>query len=372
MRITAICRGAPGLGRVVPSLALIETLAARGNVTSTFMTYGAGARYLTSRGKTVVDLGEPDGLFIDSVAPQALRILELLTHDAPDAILVDGEFFLPVALTDIGAPVIYLANPHDLLGAQNTFRRVNRILLSYADMVIMSSLSCARPNPRPALVRGTPCIEIPPLTKDVPLEHRRADGAPRVLVTTGGGSLRNEDLRVSTDTALAQILDVLTDLVDSDEVASVRVVLGCDARLPDRWQNVPTWLEISDTPVELADLYPDHDLLIARAGRNTTAEAAYCGIPTVLLPMIADAHRAVEQTDNVSVAAHRPGVFPLLEWSEPVALRKTLTHALAYTRRGVRTPGQRGNDTAADTVARLLGYGYAPPIECVLTRSSPP
>lgn len=362
MRITAICRGAPGLGRVVPSLALIETLAARGNVTSTFMTYGAGARYLTSRGKTVVDLGVPDGLFIDSVAPQVLQILDHLTHNVPDAILVDGEFFLPLALTDLGAPVIYLANPHDLLGTQNTFRRVNQILLSYADMVLMSSLTCTQPNSRPALVRGTPCIEIPPLTKDVPLEHRRADGAPRVLVTTGGGSLRNDDLRASTDAALAQILDVLTDLVDSDEVGSVRVVLGCDARLPDRWRNVPTWLEVSDVPVELAHLYPDHDLLIARAGRNTTAEAAYCGIPTVLLPMTADAHRAIEQTDNVTVAARRSGVFPLLEWNEPAALRKTLTHALAYARRGIRTPGQRGNNTAADIIARLLGYSYAPPL----------
>jgi len=38
----------------------------------TFASYGAGARFLASLGETVVDLGEPDGLFIDSVAPQAI------------------------------------------------------------------------------------------------------------------------------------------------------------------------------------------------------------------------------------------------------------------------------------------------------------
>src|SRR5450432_1944216 len=32
-----------------------------------------------------------------------------------------------------------------------------------------------------------------------------------------------------------------------------------------------------------AGMYPHHELLIARAGRNVTAEAAYCGIPAILL-----------------------------------------------------------------------------------------
>ena len=73
VNIVAVCRGAPGLGRVVPALTLTRTLAAVcGLGTVTFASYGAGARFLASLGETVVDLGEPDGLFIDSVAPQAI------------------------------------------------------------------------------------------------------------------------------------------------------------------------------------------------------------------------------------------------------------------------------------------------------------
>ena len=33
-----------------------------------------------------------------------------------------------------------------------------------------------------------------------------------------------------------------------------------------------------------------HDVLITRAGRNTLAEAAYCGIPAVVLPVALERH----------------------------------------------------------------------------------
>ena len=125
MKIVAICRGAPGLGRVTPSLALTQALASTGAgpVTTTYASYGTGARYLTARGEDVVDLGTPDGLFIDPVAPQALQVLRLVDSTRPDLVVIDGEFLLPVTLAHAPMPVVYLANPHDLTGTQNTFRQ---------------------------------------------------------------------------------------------------------------------------------------------------------------------------------------------------------------------------------------------------------
>jgi hypothetical protein len=151
------------------------------------------------------------------------------------------------------------------------------------------------------------------------------------------------------------VLDALAQFVVANQVARASVILGADASLPGRWQNRADWLDVISGPVELADLYPHHELLIARAGRNTAAEAAYCGMPTVLLPITADPHRGTEQTENVTAVAHRPNVFPLVGWNDPRELRQTLTRALAFTRRGIRPTGHRGNDAAASFVTGMLG-----------------
>lgn len=245
VNIVAVCRGAPGLGRVVPALALTRTLAAVcGPGTVTFASYGAGARFLASLGETVVDLGEPDGLLIDSVAPQALGVQDLAQDSAADLVLIDGEFFLPVTLAHLDVPVVYLANPHDLNGPPNAFRRVNRLLLSYCDAVLISSLGCPEPTPRPELIPGTVCLEVPALCQDIPLCYQLAAGPPRVLVTTGGGSLCSPQLRAETDQVLDQVLAVLGPLAAQGKISTARVVLGADATVGGRWHS-QAWLQIA-------------------------------------------------------------------------------------------------------------------------------
>lgn len=354
MNIVAICRGAPGLGRVAPSLALTRTLAARHDRTTVmFASYEAGVRYLAKLGEQVADLGIPDGLFIDSVAPQALRVLEIIKDTRPDLVLIDGEFYLPLTLAHLSVPVVYLANPHDLGGKPNTFRRVNAQLLQYADAVLVSSLSCSAPALRPGLVPGTPCLEIPALSRDISRACEPCTGSPRVLITTGGGSLHSSQLRTATDNALEEVLSGLDPLAESGQIGTVRVVLGTDATLHGKWHR-RQWLDLVTGPVALSDLYPRHDLLITRAGRNTLAEAAYCGIPTLALPVTADPHRAGEQAANAAAVAAHPGIFTLRHWDDPAQLRDTLDRALKVAVRGVRRTGRRGNDSAATFITNLI------------------
>jgi UDP:flavonoid glycosyltransferase YjiC (YdhE family) len=325
-------------------------------VTARFASYAVGARYLAARGYDVVDLGRPGGLFIDSVAPQALHVLDLAVADEPDLVLIDGEFLLPVALAHMPVPVVYLANPHDLQGEPaNHFQRVNRLLLTHADAVMISSLSCTEPTPRPHLVPGTPCLEVPAITKHISPTHHRVTGPPRVLISTGGGSVgAHPGFHAATQVALASVLDALSEHEVRGQVGKVTVVLGADARLPDSGRDRPERLHVIDEPVELADLYAHHELLIARAGRNTAAEAARCGIPTVLLPVTADPHRGGEQVANAAAVSHLPGVFPLPDWRHPQALGPALAQALSYARRGVPRTGHGSNDGAAAFVLRLL------------------
>jgi UDP:flavonoid glycosyltransferase YjiC (YdhE family) len=356
VNIITVCRGAPGLGRVAPALALTRTLAATREVSVTFASYAAGARFLASLGHAVTDLGSPDGLFIDSVAPQALRVADL-AQDA-DLVLIDGEFFLPATLAHLDVPVVYLANPHDLTGPPNAFRRVNRLLLGYCDAVIISSLACTEPAQRPDLIPGTACLEVPALCQDIPPGYEPPAGPPRVLVTTGGGSLRSPQLRAETDQALGHALDVLAPLAAQGTISTVLAVPGADATLPRRWAGGSTWLQVASGPVPLAPLYSRHDLLITRAGRNTLAEAAYCGIPTVILPVAADPHRAGEQQDNAAAVAALPSVFTPRDWHDHDGLRGTVLRALGAAARGVRSTGRRGNDDAAALVRELVPSAF--------------
>jgi len=94
--------------------------------------------------------------------------------------------------------------------------------------------------------------------------------------------------------------------------------------------------DIVDAPTELAHLYADHDVLVARAGRNVTAEALYCGIPTVLLPIDSDRHRAAEQAANAIAAAWTPHMRPLTDWRQPGALERAIEEVLALAATGHR------------------------------------
>ena len=252
--------------------------------------------------------------------------------------------------------MIYLANPHDLTGQPNTFRRVNRLLLAYADAVLISSLTSTSPARRSGLVPSTPCLEVPAIIKDFPVGHQPAAGPPRVLVSTGGGSVHaHPRLRAATDAALACMLDALAEAAVSGLIAHATVVLGADANVPGRYGHRPTgWLDIMPGPVELTDLYPHHELMIARAGRNTAAEAAYCGIPAILIPITADPHRGGEQASNARAVAHLPNIFTLPDWRDPTALRQTLHLALTYARRKQRVKGRRGNEAGARFVRQII------------------
>jgi hypothetical protein len=323
MKISAICRGAPGLGRVAPAAALVDSMKDYFDVEARFASYGPGAAYLAGREYAITDLGMPESLFIDAVADQAIAVLNLVESHDPDLVIIDGEFYLPTTLEHLTVPVVYLANPHDLIGPSNTFRRVNRLLLSHADLVIISSLSCLQPLRRDDLVPGVPSIEVPALSKDIADGYCLTGGPPRVLISTGGGSVKSPALRRATDEAAQSLIDALEPMYVKGLISRVTLVLGADASAPARPLG-SAWLNVVNGPIELANLYPIHDLLIARAGRNTIAEAAYCGIQTVLLPIADDRQRGSEQRSNVHDVEHLPNIFPLVDWRD----RDLLAHAV--------------------------------------------
>lgn len=350
VNVVAVCRGAPGLGRVAPSVGLCQTLARTHGAETMFLSYGAGYRFLAATGRRAEDLGAPDGLFVDAVSSQAIRILDIVDAVKPGLVLVDGEFFVVATLAHLAVPVVYIANPHDLLGDENTFRRVNKLMLSHADAVIISSLRCSRPR----LLRLRPtarCLVVPALIRefevpDHPDQHR-------ILISLGGGSVgAAPGFRLATDSALAAVLTAAGQVVENGNASGVTVVLGADGRMPagDR----PSWLAVKEDPVDLTSLFGTHDVLVTRAGRNTIAEALYCGIPTVLLPVTADPHRGCEQESNASIAAYASDrVIAVADWQKADSIAGALAWALSVPRRPP-SPRRRGNEAAVRFVADIV------------------
>ena len=356
MRLVCVCRGMPGLGRVTPAVGLVNTLARRGEIEVVFASYAAGVRYLQRLGMTVEDLNVPAGLFIDSVAPQALRVLDLVERHQPDAVLVDGEPFLPTTLADAGAPVVYLANPYDLLPDTTTFQRVNRRLLTFADAVIVSSVGCPQLRLHQRVVVGTPCLEVPAIVKEFPLPHQPSP-RPRVLVTSGGGSVGADPaFRAATDDAIGRTLQELRVLVGAGQISAVTLVLGVDAAAPALCEE--PWLRVIAEATELTDLYSHYEVLVARAGRNVAAEALYCGIPTVLLPIDSDRHRAAEQSANAAIATKAPHIQSLPDWRRPGSISAAVSTALTSVTRHERRRGVCGNQAAIAFLDQIIAAAH--------------
>ena len=233
---------------------------------------------------------------------------------------------------------------------------MNRRLLAYADAVIVSSLGCPQPRLHQRMVAGTPCLEVPAIVKEFPVRHE-SSRQPRVLVTSGGGSVGADPaFRAATDAAIQQTLDALRALVRAGEVGVATLVLGVDATAP--LPSGEPWLRVVDEPVELTGLYAHHEVLVARAGRNVAAEALYCGIPTVLLPIDTDAHRAAEQSANATAAGEAQHVHPVPDWRQSGSLRRAISTALASAARRERRPGRCGNQAAIGFLDQIIAAAH--------------
>lgn len=225
--------------------------------------------------------------------------------------------------------------------------------------MIISSLSCRKPQGMPELVPGAACLQVPPIVKEFGTNHHAGADRPRILVSMGGGSIgADPTFRAATDDALTALLSELERLVDAGVVGTVTVVLGADGRAPT--VTAGGWLTVVDRPVELTAMYADHDALIARAGRNVTAEALYCGIPTVLIPITPDCQRGSEQAGNVE-AAQAAHIRSVPDWQAPGCLRRALTESVATARRPVRRFELRGNGPAAAVLADLCSSVVSDP-----------
>jgi hypothetical protein len=104
---------------------------------------------------------------------------------------------------------------------------------------------------------------------------------------------------------------------------------------------------VINRPVELTDLYPILEIVVARAGRNAT----------VLVPIAADPHRGGEQLSNAA-AVQGQHIRAITGWADPDAVENVLRWAIRHATTDRRGAGLRGNNAATRFIASVIAPAH--------------
>ena len=350
-RIAWICRGAPGLGRVTPSVALERTCPISPRPASIFLSYLVGARHLRALGHECIDLGPPSGHAVDPLGSQGEIVVRELRRTAPALVVIDGEPQLIPLVRALGLPVAVLANPHDLFGEQNHFRLTTCALADLADVVLVGALE---PSRFPSRDNGTmPRVHITsPAVKPVVRQAGSSLRRPRVLVTLGGGSVNGgARFQETTNRVSTRILEALCAL-DSGALGSVTYAPGHDGPAVVPWSE---HVEVLNRHYDLVDRIASSDVVITRGGRNTIAESLSAGVGLIVVPLHDDPLRGSEQLANAE-AAERLGNATVMHFDalNPEGVADAISGLLE---RGTSAPSARfspGNTAMWDALLSSL------------------
>lgn len=281
----------------------------------------------------------------------------LATGTRPGALVAIGGFVAPpvvLAAWSMGIPVVLL-EPNSVAG------RANRLLARLATRVVTGYPSAAATFPDPA--RCT-CLGIPLRLRLDPAERERiraARPACRATLAVTGGSLGARLLNRVTSglyPELARLAGLrvvhVTGERDADECHLAWVAAGS-----------PASIEVRPYERDMARLYCETDLMVARAGASTCAELVEFGVPSILVPLgIAPGDH---QFHNATPLAKAGGAEVVREAAFDAPLLLARARALVEDPArggpareallGLRRPAAAG--AIAELVASLAGLGEA-------------
>lgn len=302
-----LARGEPGLGRLMETVSLAQTVAAGqapGRIrVLTSATAAPFARRACPFPVDEFDLergGDIQQTLIDSSAVQ--RLLERLARQRPAALVVDGYAFLvPLLRAATGAALVVVANRHDLDNPAHSrgARLLQAALHAPADLILVGEL---RRDWRLGRLAGLPALLLPALVRP-----RAPAGAARnpVVAVLGGGSRGDHELERST----AALLGALDRAVGCGQLPSCRVFAG---PLPGWAKERYPHLELGLDPALALASMAAAEVVVARAGRSTLAEILALGKRAVVVAARSDTLRGAEQAANSRrAAAISPGVVVL-------------------------------------------------------------
>lgn len=298
-----LSRGAPGLGRVMPSVSLAQLCRQHApDVDITFFTsrpvIPLVRRLLPARvGEFDFDSQQDPTTALFELRPVESLVLEA-SRRRPEVVVIDGyPALIPVLRSVLGCLVVALANAHDL--ENPAYPAARRALMegyhAAAHLVIVGEL---RVGWEIGESRAGWTLRLPALVRQEvvrAMSQSQAGGAGGVVAVMGGGCRGAPDMEELVLGVLAR-LDSLASLQPRPRW---RAFLGPSSGFDtSRWPHLDT---ASDGSGCLGAMI-DSEVMVARSGRNTLAEACALGLATVAItPVGADA-RSREQVSQAELA----------------------------------------------------------------------
>lgn len=305
MKIYAVLRGFPGLGRVIAGVELLKHFEKKYNAKIKITTYLQGEKYIVSKGyRTTINIDEKDisNVGIISVSTSGEKLIADITSFEPDIVLIDGE---PILLHNlkISYPELYIIsllnpfdinNPHNPKSSQDFFS----VMYSNADLAIVHGL-WREEKP----VGFNNFLSVNTIIRNSISEISFQNNHGSIVCILGGGSKSvNCGFTLGTIEIAKQVIDVASmnpkfdyKIYTGDESISYEVLQYIKAN-NKRIQNITIIDDITDE----TKIYSEARLVIARAGRNTISELLTLNMPSVIIPTTAN-YRGSEQFSNCKI-----------------------------------------------------------------------
>lgn len=355
MRVAAILRGFPGLGRVIAGVELTTKLRDYFEAEVRVYTYLQGAKYADSVGLSVASPVMNEDICSIGIVPVSRSgesIIERVLAWPADLVILDGEPLLVHALGLVHkrGRMLVLLNPSDVQNSHNipSSQAYFNDCYSRCDVAVVHGLWQVAREPA---YKGF--YSLPTILRTSVLDLKPSFSERRIICILGGGSV-NAAREFSEATlamgaacvGAAQILDEFVFVIYAGTQAMAQAIqdLGPSSNV-----------EIHGEFGSPSSLYGHGRVVVARAGRNTLSEILYLGMPAAVFATN-DAHRGSEQRTNLTAAKRFGGdsVVALEATGDGAVLAEAIGSLV--TRNPVRTGWVPGN-ALLDSILSELGVG---------------
>lgn len=345
MRVVAILRGFPGLGRVIAGIELLDLLQRKYSAEVHLFTYMQGALYARSLGyesNIPTDCRDLSSIGIIPVSRYGESIIERIANLPADLVIIDGEplFVNLLKLLHVKCKIISLLNPFDIRNPsiQESTSLFFKNSYSKSDITVVHGLWI---ESSPIEYQSKEFHSLPTILRSSILSLEPTYSENRISCILGGGTENATqsffDSTLSICHTCIQVAERMGDRIFDLYCGSQKIANALIGSYVPKNMQIHTSISSAD------ELYLTSKLIITRAGRNTLSELLYLGMPTIAFP-VSDPHRGSEQNANLmAVASMATNMITDLTFQSDVnELQKAITALEGkQTTKGVWEPGNQ-------------------------------
>jgi UDP-N-acetylglucosamine:LPS N-acetylglucosamine transferase len=328
MKVCFICRGYPGLGKVVGSVAIDEILknfCGKENYQSLFLTYYVGYKFLKSIHYPVIDILNNSlhicqSGFCTPFGLETKKLVETITEFKPDLVFNDGEpYLLEITSELLKLPTVVLAHPADLHSPANSKLAIDLFRHFYSKAALVLAHGLDRLPSASTWIGGkaSQVIEMNTIVRDSiyqeTLKPKKvlSRDSPYIVGVLGGGS---KNVASSFWEGTIKFGEWMITACNKLNIKNATLYCA-DENIYTKLQNIPTAktsLSLVAQPKDNSHDIIQADIVIGRAGRNLLSELIALGKKGIIVPVYAEkfrggnqirtAQRALELNPNFNIS----------------------------------------------------------------------